>query len=126
MLSKKETANFRQRLLDVRMRLDREVNELRDEALQGAGGEASGGLSNVPLHLGDLASHAAEQEVALGLVTREEHLREEIELALMRLEQGTYGRCEQCHKEIPHARLEALPYARLCVACAMQKQGKPA
>lgn len=42
---------------------------------------------------------------------------EEIDDALRKIERGTYGICENCGELIPSARLEALPYARLCIAC---------
>lgn len=42
---------------------------------------------------------------------------EEIDDALRKIDRGTYGKCENCHSEIPRIRLRALPYARLCVKC---------
>jgi DnaK suppressor protein len=67
------------------------------------GGE--GGTSNVDREL-DLVLSAQ----ALAAV-------EEIDRALVKIDNGTYGRCERCGNEIPRARLEALPHAALCVAC---------
>ena len=47
-------------------------------------------------------------------------IREELDRqpALLRIEQGIFGRCEECGEEIPEARLEAVPYARHCIDCA--------
>jgi RNA polymerase-binding protein DksA len=109
---------FRQKLLLLRGRLKGDVSHLADEALRKAGGEASGSLSNMPIHMADLGTDNFEQEFTLSLLENEEQALEEITAALDRIDQGTFGRCEECHKEIPRERLKALPYARRCVECA--------
>lgn len=118
MLSKTEINAFQKRLLAKLTHLSREQSQLRDEAFQGSGGEASGGISSVPVHLADLGSHESEEDVTLGLLQNEELLMKEIEEALTRIDQKTFGVCESCHKEIGKDRLEAVPYARYCVVCA--------
>jgi RNA polymerase-binding transcription factor DksA len=105
-------------LLAIRQRLTGDVTHLTREALREAGGEASGSLSNTPLHMADLGSDNFEQEFTFSLLENQEQTIEEIDAALERLRQGAFGRCEECQKEIPRARLQALPYARCCVACA--------
>ncbi len=122
MVAKMDTANYRHRLVELLRRLDQERSQLKDEALQPTGGEASGSLSNVPLHPADLANHVCEEELAIGLVQNEEQLMEEINAALVRIDQGTYGRCEACRGEISRDRLQALAYARHCIRCAKQLQ----
>jgi RNA polymerase-binding protein DksA len=109
---------YRQQLLALRSRLKGDVTHLADEALRKAGGEASGGLSNMPIHMADLGTDNFEQEFTLSLLQNEEQALTEIGAALDRIDQGTFGRCEECHKEIPRERLKALPYARHCVDCA--------
>ena len=47
---------------------------------------------------------------------------QDIEDALAKFDHGTYGECESCHQRIPEARLEAMPAARLCIACASQRR----
>jgi RNA polymerase-binding protein DksA len=126
MMSDAEAGASRNRLLALLTRLDRDRSALKDEALQAAGGEASGGLSDVPLHLADLGSHSFEEELTLSLVENEERLIEEINAALERIDQGVYGCCEACRQDIAKARLRAVPYARHCVRCARVAQGKAA
>lgn len=109
---------YRQQLLALRSRLKGDVTHLADEALRKAGGEASGGLSNMPIHMADLGTDNFEQEFTLSLLQNEEQALTEIGAALDRIDQGTFGRCEECHKEIPRERLKALPYTRHCVDCA--------
>jgi RNA polymerase-binding transcription factor DksA len=122
MISEVEAHAYRNRLLALIGRLDRDRLQLKDEALRPTGGEASGSLSDVPLHPGDLGSHSFEEELTLGLLENEEQLIEEINVALDRLDHGGYGRCESCGQAITKARLQALPYARHCVACARNPQ----
>lgn len=117
-MTRKEMAGFRQRLTAMLHRVDYERNLLKQEALQPTGGEASGGLSNVPTHPSDLGSRSFEEEVTLGLLQNEEQIIDDINQALQRIETGTFGKCETCGKPIPMQRLQAVPYARRCVPCA--------
>ena len=78
MITKAEVASYRHRLLALMRRLEGDRSLLKDEALRATGGEASGGLSDVPVHMADLGSDAFEEEVTLGLVENEEQLIEEI------------------------------------------------
>jgi RNA polymerase-binding transcription factor DksA len=101
-------------------RLDRDRRQLRGEVLQAAGVEASGGLSSVPVHLGDLGSHQAEEELNFLLVESEERLIKEIGEALDRMERGKFGRCESCGRDIARERLQVLPQSRYCIRCARE------
>jgi RNA polymerase-binding protein DksA len=113
-----ELKKFHRQLTDLRDRLTREDRELREQVLQPAGGAASGGISNAPLHLADLGTHEYEGEIALRLIDSEERALAEIVPALERIENGTFGKCESCGKRIVKERLQAIPYARFCVPCA--------
>jgi len=68
-------------------------------------------------HMADDATEAFEQAKELALHRNAEQLLMQVNDALGRLGQGTYGRCKQCGAEIDPARLEALPYATLCLRC---------
>lgn len=68
-------------------------------------------------HMADDASEAFEQAKELALHQNAQRLLDQVEGALVRLDQGSYGFCERCGKEIDPARLEALPYAALCLRC---------
>jgi DnaK suppressor protein len=121
-----EVDTFRLRLVALLTRLDQDRWQLEDEAMQGTGGEASGGLSDVPLHPADLGNREFEEEITLGLLEREERLVEEINGALGRIDQGVFGRCQACGHKVSKSRLEALPYTRYCVRCARRGQGTAA
>ena len=72
---------------------------------------------------GDIASDLAGQAVAVTLARAEHRQMDEVEHALRRLDDGTYGTCETCGVAIDLARLEALPWARFCQRCAREQAG---
>src|SRR5262245_60057968 len=117
-MTAKEKKAFRHQLLDLGKRLKGEVSNLEHAALRAAGGETSGGLSNAPLHPADLGSDTFEQEVSLSLLQNENGQLAEVIAALRRLDDGAFGRCEECKGPISLERLRAVPYARLCIECA--------
>jgi DnaK suppressor protein len=121
-MSPAELDEYRRRLLQLRERLQGDVTHLTKEALSASGGEASGGISNMPLHMADLGTDNFERENTLNLVQNQEHALEEIADALDRIAQRRFGLCEECRIPIPEPRLQALPYARHCVACARKLQ----
>jgi RNA polymerase-binding protein DksA len=123
-MTEAEIQEYRRRLLALKKRLGGDLSELEVEALRGAGGEASGGLSDVPDHPADLGTDNFEEELTLELLENEQQLLVEIHDALARIEQGTFGRCENCGKPISKERLDALPYARYCVQCARKLQAQ--
>jgi DnaK suppressor protein len=117
-MTKTEMEAYRESLVALRDRHNGDASHLADEALRRTGGGAAGNLSNMPIHMADLGTDNFEQEFTLSLLQNEEQLLDEIAAALERVRHGTFGQCEECHEEIPKARLQALPYARYCVACA--------
>jgi RNA polymerase-binding protein DksA len=125
-LTSADTEHFKQMLLEKRKEILKNVGEIEDEALKKSRLDASGDLSSMPIHMADLGTDNYEQEFALGLMDSERKLLREIDDALERIEQGTYGICEGTGKQIPKARLEAQPWARYCVEYARimeQSQG---
>ena len=70
----------------------------------------------------DCASDVVEQDLAIGLLGSATATLEQIDTSLQRIAEGTYGRCLHCGARIPAARLEAVPYATCCVACATRQE----
>jgi DnaK suppressor protein len=123
-LTTADIERFKQMLLEKRMEILVNVNEMEDEALKKSRLDAAGDLSSMPIHMADIGTDNYEQEFTLGLMDSERKLLKEIDDALQRIEQGTYGICESTGKQIPKARLEAQPWARYCVEYArMLEQG---
>lgn len=99
--------------------------ELRDslvDALEGVSRETMTGseVSAFGMHQADAGSDAYDRDFALSMLSKEQNALYEIEEALKRIENGTYGICEMSQKKIPQQRLEAIPFARYTVECQAQ------
>jgi len=125
-LSKDDAAKFKKLLLDLRDHLIDGVSFLASDNLKRSHRDASGELSGYSLHMADAGTDTFDREFALSLVSNEQEALYEIEEALKRLDQNTYGICGNCEKPILKARLEAVPFARLCVTCQseIEKNGR--
>jgi len=123
-MTKADLQSYRQQLQALRSRLNGDMAHLADEALRKNQKDASGNLSSMPIHMADIGSDNFEQEFTLSLLANEEQVLEEVVGALARLDNGTFGKCEDCAKEIPKVRLQALPYTRYCVDCARKAEKK--
>jgi RNA polymerase-binding protein DksA len=103
------------RLLELKDSLVDSVSGMANETLRARaeGSEASA----FGMHQADAGSDAYDRDFALSLLSKEQDALYEIEEALKRIEQGTYGICEMSGEKIPQARLEARPFARFTVDC---------
>ncbi|HEY8903956.1 MAG TPA: TraR/DksA C4-type zinc finger protein, partial [Chthoniobacterales bacterium] len=93
--------------------LDSMSGVARDSLRSQTGGDASA----FGMHQADAGSDAYDRDFALSLLSQEQDSLYEIDQALKRIEAGTYGICEMSGKQIPKARLEALPFTRYTVEC---------
>jgi DnaK suppressor protein len=121
-MNKAELKYFKELLLDLRARLRGDVSQMADAALRKSRSESVGDLSSMPIHMADIGSDNFEQEFTLGLIQNEGDTLQMIENCLERIEEGTYGQCEECGMKIPKTRLNAIPYSVLCVRCAEQQE----
>lgn len=119
---KTELKPYRERLLALRARLRGDVIRMADSALKNNRTEGNGDLSSMPIHMADIGSDNFEQEFTLSLMESEGVTLENIEAALERIDDGTYGMCEECGVRIPKMRLDAIPYATMCVKCASRHE----
>ncbi len=94
----------------ILMQLDEEIREGKESGLDE-------GMDTY-----DLASEEREREIHLILSDRDRDKLQAIENALERIEEGEYGICEDCEEEIAPARLDVLPFTRLCVACQEERE----
>jgi len=120
MITPAEMEAYRGRLLTLAQEYSKGMSRLEEAALHGLGGEAGGGISNTPTHLADLGNASSEEDVDIALMEVQGGLLQECNAALARLEAGTFGVCEKCHRAIAKGRLQVCPYARYCVACARE------
>jgi RNA polymerase-binding transcription factor DksA len=107
-----DRARAKQRLNDERARRLALAQRLRREESDPV---ESSELSKVDQHPAELGSETFERELELTTLTIVEGELKDIDDALRRLDDGTYGICEECGKPIDEARLEAVPWARYCV-----------
>jgi DnaK suppressor protein len=121
-MNRVELNGYKERLLMLRARLQGDVTQLADAALKKSRSEANGDLSSMPIHMADIGSDNFEQEFTLSLMENEGAALEKIEASLERIDEGTYGTCEECGVKIPKSRLNAIPYATLCVKCAGRRE----
>ena len=123
-LSTKELREFKELLLEKRSELAGDVRRLTSEALhRGAEGERDHGV--MPIHMADLGSDNWEQDFTLGLLANEEAVVREIDEALARIEDRTYGICIATYKPIEKARLLAKPWAKYCIEHArLREEGR--
>lgn len=117
-MKKSDLKAYKERLLTLRARLRGDVNQMADAALKQNRTEANGDLSSMPIHMADIGSDNFEQEFTLSLMQTEEGTLGLIEASLERIEDGSYGQCDECGARIPKQRLDAIPYATQCVKCA--------
>jgi RNA polymerase-binding protein DksA len=115
---KAELEVFRQMLLDKRRALVGDMNGIEAEALRTNRQEGSGDLSNMPTHPADIGTDNFEQEFTLGLLESERTLLAEINGALERIDNNTYGVCLGTGQPIGAARLKARPWSKYCIEYA--------
>jgi DnaK suppressor protein len=113
-VSPKSPEDYRETLLELRLRLTREVDYMSQAVPEIA--QSGGELSHLPSHNADRDSEGVDKEVSL--LHNEEALLEQVDEALARLTAGTFGRCVECGQPISEERLEAIPYAACCIDCA--------
>lgn len=116
-MKEKETSDFKKMLLERRKKLLGNVNFMQGEALDKSRQSACGDLSNVPIHLADIGTDNYERDLIIGLIQNGQEEVRSIDIALEKIEEGTFGVCEICQKKINKVRLSALPHARLCIEC---------
>ena len=110
-----DTDRFRTELLEERARVEAAIASLRDShpgSLDDEVEEISAGTDN---HVGDTATATLGREIDYTLGENSEHVLSEINIALKRIDDGTYGTCASCGGEIAPERLEAYPWASLCI-----------
>ncbi len=121
-MSAADFAGYKAKLTELRARLRGDVSNMADVALNKDRMEGAGEQSSMPIHMADIGTDNYEQEFTLSIAESESVVLAQIDQALKRIEQETYGECEDCEKPIPKARLNAIPYASRCVKCASETE----
>ncbi len=120
-MTNNDFALHRERLLALRARLLGDMTQMEDNALN----KDHSRTTSMPTSMAELGSDNADQELTLSLMGNEKDALDQIDGALKRIGDGSYGRCKQCDGKIPKSRLDAIPYAAQCVQCASQPEKGP-
>jgi RNA polymerase-binding protein DksA len=116
-VTEKDYKEFEQRLMGERQKILKEMGHLENTVLKVNQRDSAGDLSGYSFHMADVGTDAMEREKAFLFASNEGALLKEIDEALRKVYRGEFGTCENCGRPIARARLEAMPYARLCLSC---------
>jgi RNA polymerase-binding transcription factor DksA len=117
-----DVVQLKQRLEAEHARLLDEKNKVASRAIRRDGENASA-ESRYDDHIAELGTDAFDRERDLASIASVDEMLGEIEIALRKVEEGTYGVCDACGNPINPARLDALPYAAFCLACENRAEG---
>ena len=120
-LAKSTQDRFRRRLEDEQKRLVEMIRDIEAEREEVRLTETSSDRSPDP-NTAEGGSLAFEMEKELSILENTRDILAKVEDALTRIDEGTYGICDVCGESIPVARLEALPYTKMCVNCASARR----
>jgi RNA polymerase-binding protein DksA len=122
-MSKKMLAHFEKRLLEERKRVLKELGQY-NETFKASDQSSDGDLSSYSFHMADQGTDAMEREKQFLFASQEGRYLWHVNEALRRLYRSpeTFGKCQSCGEEIDFDRLDALPHARLCIACKQREE----
>jgi len=113
----KDLKVFREILINLKEDLLNKIRDISEDTLMKSQKDISGDISGYSLHMADVASDNYERDFNLNLMSNEHKILFQIDEALKRIEDKTYGICLSCNKNIAKGRLKAIPYARYCAKC---------
>ena len=115
-----DTERFRKRLLDERSRAQGALDYLHEENSGSMDDEVQQGTSDN--HPGDVATITLDREIDYTLEENEERVIAAIDAALARIDDGTFGNCLGCGRQIAAERLEAVPWTTQCIDCKRKEE----
>lgn len=122
--SKKDLLYFKKLTLKRKEEIIDQINHISEDTLKKSQKDAAGDISGYTYHMADIATDTYDREFSIGLASNERKLIYEIDDAVKKIEDGTYGICEECKNLISKTRLKAIPYARLCLKCQEKTEKK--
>jgi DnaK suppressor protein len=117
-----DVETFRNALLEERGRVEQAIANLREDHPGRIDDEVEEIAAIADNHLADTATATLDREIDYTLEENSTRVLSEIDAALRRIEDGTYGTCANCGREIATERLEAYPWASLCIDCKRQAE----
>ncbi|MHB2147890.1 TraR/DksA family transcriptional regulator [Calditrichota bacterium LG25] len=123
-MNKKDLERFKNIILGKKEEVIKNLEYLRSTILDSTTREATGDHSAYSFHMADQGTDNMEREKAFLFAARDEKYLKQLDMALERIENGTYGICRVCRKEIDHKRLEAVPTTTICFDCKVAESGR--
>lgn len=120
--NKKELDEFKKIILKRKEEILEGIKHISEDTLKKSQKDAAGDISGYTYHMADVATDTYDREFSLGLASNGREVLYELDDALKKIEEGSFGICEACHSLITRTRLKAVPYARLCVNCQEKKE----
>jgi len=120
--TKKELEYFKKLILKMKEKLLDEIKHISQDTLKTSQKDAAGDISGYTYHMADVATDTYDREFSLGLASNERQSLYELDEASKKIEEGTFGICEECKSLISKTRLKVVPFARLCVKCQEKKE----
>ncbi len=119
---KKDLDVFKKLLAKKKEDIIEGIKHISEDTLKKSPKDASGDISGYTYHMADVATDTYDREFSLGLVSSDRELLYELDDAVKRIEDGSFGVCEECKCLIAKIRLKAVPHARLCVKCQEKRE----
>lgn len=120
--NKKDLAEYKKQITKRKHEILDAIDRISEDTLKKSQKDASGNISGYTFHMADVATDNYDREFSLGLASNDRQMLYELDDALKRIEEGTFGLCEECKSALTKARLKALPYARLCLNCQQKRE----
>lgn len=124
-MNKKELKELKELLLAYRDKVSGDISSLAADNLNKSQKDSSGDLSGYTFHMADMATDHYDREFNLGLASTEQETLRQIDEALRKIDDKSYGVCEVCESDIPLQRLKVRPFALLCIKCQEEKEKNP-
>ena len=125
-MRKTEVEKLRKALIAKKNELLDEMGIIMDTNFSSTIKESTGDISHYSYHMADQATDNMEREMAFMFASKSGRLVYHIDEALRRMQEGDYGKCMTCGKNISAPRLEAVPHARMCITCKSAEEEKKA
>ena len=122
-MRKTELQKYKKLLLQKREEMLKDMGNVKEAHMSSTMRDATGDLSSYSYHMADQGTDAMEREMAIHRASKSGRLVYHIDEALRRIEEGTFGKCAKCGKNISTARLTAVPHARMCIECKESEEG---
>jgi DnaK suppressor protein len=120
--NKKDLTGFKKIIAERKEEILDGIKHISDDTLKKSQKDAAGDISGYTYHMADVATDTYDREFSLGLASNDRELLYELDDALKKIEEGSFGICEQCKTLISKIRLRAVPQARFCVKCQEKKE----